>query len=273
MVVRITVALCLLASIARADIESELVQKGVAAYNDLEYPKAIDLLNKALKETLTREERVATYRTLAFSHVALGDIDKARGDFENLLRTDPKSSLDRSASPKVRGLFEEAKGKLATGVIKPEVGKTLAELTPELRPAAPKEGEALVVDVYHPGGIAVTLQLFYRTRGTANFSKVSGEGSLGRFSVTIPGMAIEAPGIEYYVEALDDNGAPIAAAGSLASPILLDIAARGKPVYKRGVFWGVLGGVLVAGAIAGVVSFLVLRPGPNTPATVTIVPQ
>jgi len=37
-----------LPSPARAAIESELVKQGIAAYNDLEYLRAVDLLQKAL---------------------------------------------------------------------------------------------------------------------------------------------------------------------------------------------------------------------------------
>src|ERR1700723_1615537 len=73
---------------ARAAIESDLVQRGVSAYNDLQYARAITLLHQALEETLTREEKLLTFQTLAFAHVAMNDAPSAEHDFENLLRID-----------------------------------------------------------------------------------------------------------------------------------------------------------------------------------------
>ncbi len=264
--VALVAALC---APARGEIESDLVKQGVAAYDNLDYQKAIELLNKALAETLTREEKVATYRTLAFSHVALGETEAARGDFENLLRADPSTQLDRRVSPRVRAVFEEARAALATRTTRTEE-KKLPELTPEFRPPKPRGGEPVVVSAYYPGGVAVTLQVFYRTRGQATFNKIAGEGALGRFEVTIPGLAVEAPAIEYYAVALDDNGAAVAGAGSLAQPLALDVGERPRPVYKSGVLWGILGGVAVAGAVAGVLAFFLTR---NAPAQITVIPQ
>ena len=87
---------------AQAAIESDLVKQGIAAYNDLEYPRAVELLKKALQETLTRDEKIVTFQTLAFAHVALGKNEEAVRDFENLLRIDGSFELDRTISPRVR---------------------------------------------------------------------------------------------------------------------------------------------------------------------------
>src|SRR6059058_1337298 len=116
---------------AYAAIESELVRQGIAAYNDLEYPRAIDLLHKALQETLTRDEKIVTFQTLAFAHVALGKHDDAVGDFERLLRIDGSFELDRTISPRVRAVFEEARGRVATqGGSSGDSGHALPELHP-----------------------------------------------------------------------------------------------------------------------------------------------
>ena len=103
------------AAARRAAIESDLVKQGIAAYNDLEYLRAVELLQKALQETLTRDEKIVTFQTLAFAHVALGKHDDAVRDFENLLRIDGRFELDRTISPRVRAVFEEARGQVATG--------------------------------------------------------------------------------------------------------------------------------------------------------------
>src|SRR5437762_11826123 len=105
----------LVAAPAMAGIDSDLVKQGIAAYNDLEYPRAVELLQKALQETLTRDEKMVTFQTLAFAHVALDKAEAAVMDFENLLRLDSTFELDRTISPRVRAVFEEAKARVATG--------------------------------------------------------------------------------------------------------------------------------------------------------------
>src|SRR4051812_21980263 len=97
------------ASVALADVDSPLVKNGLTAYGDLDYAKAVQLLEQARGESLTREEKLVTYRTLGMAYVALGKIDEGKKHFKRLLRIDPNSSLDRSVAPKVRAIFEEAK--------------------------------------------------------------------------------------------------------------------------------------------------------------------
>ena len=264
--------------VAHADIESELVKQGIAAYNDLEYPRSIELLQKALQETLTREEKLVTYQTLAFAHVALDKSDAAIIDFENLLHIDESFELDRTISPRVRAVFEEAKARVATGQgiegATREAG-ALPTLAPTLTPQKPKEGQPVAVHVDYPGGVATRLELFYRTRGSGVFSKLTIGGTAGKFETTIPGMNVHAPALEYYAAVLDESGAAVAKAGSLGQPLALDVRAIPKPVYRKGWFWGVIGGVVVVGAAVATTVALTTRSnvGPNTPATVTIQPQ
>src|SRR4051812_1188219 len=150
---------------ARAAIESDLVKQGIAAYNDLEYPRAIELLRKALQETLTRDEKIVTFQTLAFAHVALGKNDEAVRDFENLLRINGSFELDRTISPRVRAVFEEARGRVATQGGSDDRSRALAELHPQVTPHKIKEGQAVTIAASYPGGVASSVELFYRTRG------------------------------------------------------------------------------------------------------------
>ncbi len=89
--------LCVLccATRARADVEIPEVLAGVAAYNGLEYEKAISVLKQALNSTLTREEKMVAYKTLAFSYFARGNRAQAIVYFVNVLRLDVNFELDR----------------------------------------------------------------------------------------------------------------------------------------------------------------------------------
>jgi hypothetical protein len=139
-----------------------------------------------------------------------------------------------------------------------------------------KEGQALSVTGAYPGGLANHIELFYRTRGDNVYAKTTAPvDPAGHFDVTIPGMQVKAPAVEYYLVVLDDSGASVAAGGSLGQPLDLAVQGRKKPVYTKGWFWGVLAGAaVVAGGVATAVA-LSTRSNitPTTPATVTIQPQ
>lgn len=264
---------------AEAAIESELVKQGIAAYNDLEYLRAVDLLKKALQETLTRDEKIVTFQTLAFAHVALGKNDDAVRDFEQLLRIDGSFELDRTISPRVRAVFEEARARVATqgGGGGGETGRSLPELHPTVTPAkGVKEGQAVTIAASYPGGVASTVELFYRTRGQNVFAKLKQRVEAGgAFSITVPGMHVQGPALEYYFVVLDENGASVAIAGTLGQPLAVDVEGRKRPVYVKGWFWGVMGGIAVVGA--GVATAVVLSTrstiSASTPATISIQPH
>jgi len=127
----------------------------------------------------------------------------------------------------------------------------------------------LVLDkVVYPGGVARKMTVYFRKPGDAQFSREVVEGApSGRFDATVPGLSVQAPSLEYHVVLLDDNGASVAAAGSLGQPLSVGVARTPSPVYKRGWFWGVVGGVAAAGAIATGLA-LGLPRGSSAPVTV-----
>jgi len=264
----------LLAASAEAAIESDLVKQGIAAYDDLDYQKSIDLLNKALAETLTKEEKVATYKTLGFAHVAVDKPDEAQKDFEQLLTVDASFQMDRTVSPRVRVVFEKAQARIATTGLPTSEGRS--GIRPELSPRAPREGQPIAIRVAYPGGMASRMILFHRTRGQNRFSQVEARpvGAGGLFQTTVPGIGVLPPAFEYYINLVDESGAGVASAGTLGRPLAVDVIAKPRPVYTKGWFWGVIGGVAVAGVVAGVLAAtLPTHIGPDTPATLTIKPQ
>jgi len=251
---------------ARAEIDSALVKEGLAAYASLDLPRAISLLEQARNESLTRDEKIATYRTLGMAYVAVGQPGPAKVDFQHLLRVDPSAELDRSVAPKVRAVFEEAKAEAATSAH--ALAPALPSLSPSVEPAAPREGRHVTVHVVYPGGVARKMTVYFRKPGDAQFSRSVVEAApSGAFAATVPGMAVQSPSLEYHVVLLDDAGASIAAAGSLGQPLSVAVARTKKPVYARGWFWGVVGGVAAAGALATGLA-LGLPRGNSAPVTV-----
>jgi hypothetical protein len=242
-------ALASAAATARADVESALVKEGLAAYAELDYARAVALLERASGESLTREEKIVAYRTMGMAQVALDHSDLAKGYFQHLLRLDPSATLDRSVAPKVRAVFEQAKSEAATSAL--ALSPALPLLSATLAPSVLQEGQPATVRVRYPGGVARRMTLFFRPSGQTPFARISVEGAAdGRFSATVPGAAVRPPALEYHAVLVDDVGAAIAVLGSLGQPRSAAVTARRKPIYARGWFWGVLGGVAAAGAVA-----------------------
>jgi hypothetical protein len=252
----------MLAAPALASVESELVKQGVQAYDDLDHPRAVELLERALQETLTREELVVTYRTLAFCHDALGQPDRAQRDFERLLLVDRRFELDRTSSPRVRAVFQKAREAVATGKAAPNLDRAAAlpHVQLDVAPRAPYVGEPVTMGAVLPDP-ANTMHLFYRAHGEPVYlSLASSAGAGRRFESTIPAAAVRAPALEYYAVALDPNGVTVAQSGSLGEPLVLAVAERVTPVYRRAWLWTVISIVAVGAAVAGTLAYVYTTP-------------
>jgi hypothetical protein len=240
---------------ARAAVESELITQGMAALSSAEFEKCVDLISRALAESLTRDEKVAAYRTLGFCHSALDHAKEARAAFVQLLRVDDKAELDRSVAPKVRALFEEARTSLATGEALPPDGSpaepVLPSLHPEIKPQHAGQGQPISVSVSYPGGSAQELQVFFRSRGQARYqTERSTAQPNGLFSITVPGSEVKAPALELYLTALDGRGVALARAGNFSEPLVIDVTAPPAKKRSRAWVWGVVVPVIAAAGLA-----------------------
>jgi hypothetical protein len=263
-------------------VDSEAIKAALAAYDDLDYARCVSELQKALGESLTRDEKLVTYRTLAFCHVGLDKPDAAKFDFENLLRIDESYELDRRISPRIRAPFEEAKAAVATGESVEGQANEIQFKTPsvdtEVMPHKAGEGKAITVSAQFAARGATKAELFYRVRGQAVFNKLSTPGSPdGKFSFTVPGMQVQPPAVDYYLNLLDDSNTVVAHAGVLSQPLSVPVTAQKRPVYVKGWFWGVVvGAVAVAAAVVGgTVAATTGGSGvsKNSSASVTVVPR
>ncbi len=264
-----------LARPARAAAESDPVRAGVAAYDALEYERAIALLDAVLgtaqAESLTREEKILVLRTLALAQFALGREDETRAAFERLLRVDPAHQLDRRLAPRLRVLLEETRAKLATQAVAPPPPPGLKAVEVVAQPAVGREGTPLALRVADPGRDAPMLTLYHRSGGARAYSRVEAHRlAAGGYALTVPGALIHPPSFEFYLVLLDGAGAPVAGAGSLADPVRLPVSAAPRPVYRKAWFWGTIGGVVAAGALAAV---LAVTLTPEKPASVTVQPH
>lgn len=116
-----------LAQVSEDSLE-HMLQRAKTHYNSGEYQSAINELERALHflKQLGSTDQVEYHKYLAFSYVALGDKDKAKGQFEKALMLDPTITLDPTfVSPKIIKVFEEAQAemKIKPTPIEPEPPK------------------------------------------------------------------------------------------------------------------------------------------------------
>jgi len=97
------------------DSLEHMLQRAKLYYNNGEYESAINELEMALQylKQLESTDQVEAYKYFAFSYVALGDKEKAKGLFKTALTLNPKLTLDpATVSPKIIKVFEEAKAEM-----------------------------------------------------------------------------------------------------------------------------------------------------------------
>jgi hypothetical protein len=86
------------------------------------------------------------------------------------------------------------------------IGRPRTPVTEPVDAGAPVEVEATVT-----GAAPGTVDLRYRRGGRPAFASVSMQAAGARFTATIPGDSVTARGVEFFVAALDDRGAPVRA--------------------------------------------------------------
>jgi tetratricopeptide (TPR) repeat protein len=257
-------SLAILIALAMADLAvadptgNAEIDKGIAEYDDQEYERAVVTLEKALQgKNLTRQELVEGYRTLALSHVALGQDDQARTAFRRLLEVDPRYRLPRTENPRALDLFDEVRASM------PEA--TMAGVVAKVTPDKPRPGNTLTLalGVDDPEGHATRVTVHYRTRGKKSFSSVNAKKTDEGWEATISGAFVETPALEYHVVAVGERDAVIAALGSPELPVVLVIAAPGgtTPIYGKWWFWAGIGGA----AVATTAAILLLGGGADVP--------
>lgn len=251
-------------------VENEEVRQGLEAFDDVDYIRCVEVLQRSLQlSTLTTSEKVAAHRTLALAHVALGEPEQARRDFENLLRVEPEHDLDKSFAPNVRAMFDEARANLSLS----DGGKTsLPVLNSKRSSDTTVAGEPIGIRLLAPTGTK-RVELMYKPRGETGYSTIEkspGEG--GQVELMIPGLAVAPPAIDYVVKAYGATGDVTAADGSVTAPLSIEVRALKKVKKTKPWVWGAIAaGLVVVGGVAAGVAVALTRPSDN--ATLSIIPH
>lgn len=279
----VIMALLLFGSVAHADdvgpqaIETYL-ERGKKLFEEQEYTAAIQTLAPVTRDArATRSQRLRALEVIALAQFIRNDKGAARATFERILDIDPGYQLrDTSGSPALRAFFDDLKKQLIPG-FDPNAGA-------DLEHAAPTAGTAatpLEIEVRVTRGNVFDLVLATRRRGELSYATtpLTPRGDNRWRARLTPPPSTKPYVLEYYVEARDAGGGPIARIGGPDQPLEIALSAGGdapvvtrRPWYSR---WYVYaGGAAVAAGIGGVIVAATRGPDPGTlpPHTITVTP-
>jgi hypothetical protein len=241
---------------------------------DLRYEEVVERGLRTLRAAgpLSPRELVPIYRLLGTAYFLLGDEVHARAALVALFALDPDVQKPDDGSPKLRQFFERVRLEAAQVALDPA---PLTEVA---------EGRPVVVEARLQGATPHVDRVFvhYRTQGTGAYLVRRLEPRGGRLLATLPGVLLVdgmPRNLEYFLEARDSAGAPIALVGTEAAPLRARVIPQRRdpppaaaepqapapspppeapPIYRRWWFWGLVG---VAAAGAGAALYFGTRGG------------
>ncbi|HEX3345389.1 MAG TPA: hypothetical protein VHS09_12485, partial [Polyangiaceae bacterium] len=242
----------------------DLIQRGRELFEDQQYQESIQTLSGALvRPDNTLEQKIEIDRLLALDHITLGHHEEAENFVRALLAMQPGYELPKTESPRFRDFFAAARARWEAagrpGLVtdqSPPGRVTLKHASPS--EASPGAAVPLTASVDDPAHRAKAAALFYRTGARGPFTETAAQLSAGDGAVraTLPGSAVHAPYVAYYLLVTDAGGLPLAASGDADAPLRIPVteAAHGwvLPVAIGGGVVGAAGIVLGSLALAGV---------------------
>ena len=118
------------------DAASGALGTAEAAYRARHYEQVLPAVTTALATPLSRAQQTRAYELRALAYSAFDESSEAISAFESLLRVDAEY-VPRNVSPKVAGLYEEARRRVPFPKRKVVPPAALAPLPPARPPATP----------------------------------------------------------------------------------------------------------------------------------------
>jgi hypothetical protein len=242
---------------------SSLIKKGQDLFDEQLYEESIQTLSAALmRPGIAKDEKIEVYRLLAYNYITLQRTEEADGAVRGLLVLDPTFELPDGESPRFRDFFKQVRAKWE------EEGKPGAETASGatatgssvlIKHASPAQVDAglavsLTGTVDDPKAVVQRLKLYYRASADEKFATARAKYGMRKFTAEIPADVVEPPLVEYYFEALDENGLPVASRGDAESPLRIAVPDEGA-WYTSPWFWvpvtTVVAGAVVVGIVLG----------------------
>lgn len=248
------------------ETSAALLARTQALYDALEYDRVIPLAEAlVVREDLTLEQKLKGYELLGSAKAIVLDPLEAERPFRMLLRANPKADLQPNTPPKILAVFRKVQTEeraLAEQLAQVERDRIVAGLRLlDEPPASAQGGKPLPFSLRlrDPSGAVESVRVPYRRAGQPGYSSLALQRSLeGSWQGAIPGeFTSDEQGfqLEYYVETLDANRAPLLTVGSEQRPRVIPVepgvfsTARPPPLPKWAFFTG-LGLTVASGAAA-----------------------
>ncbi len=253
----VALSVCLLGVVcvipATADAQrNPLIAEGQSMYDDLRYEEALQTLSAGLvRSGNSEQERATIYRLLALTYLSLGRSEEAEGAYRSLLGIEPEFDPGDNVSPRFREFFSGVRERWeADG----RPGVATAPPTPiEIVHASPAQADPgaeipLTATIQDPQGRVSGLVLAYRQGTSDVFRRLDCDFRDGAFVAVIPGEDVAPPLVEYYFEAVDGAGLPVAARGDVAAPLRIAVEGPSNSVLTKWWFW-TIAVVVIGGAV------------------------
>jgi len=208
-----------------------LINKGQEQFDEQLYAESIQTLSAALmRPGIDAQEKIRVYQLLAYNYIVLQRDEEADGAVRGLLVLDPKYSLPETESPRFRDFFDktretwEKEGRPGLEVKDPGAGAKPVVIK-HTAPAQVSAGLTVSLDgkIDDPDAVIDKVILFYRSGTDGSFEQKRVNFTMRKFTVDIPGDAVEPPLVEYYIQAVDNGGLPVASRGDVENPLRIAV--------------------------------------------------
>ncbi len=256
---------------ASAQRNNPLIEQGEGLYDELRFEEALQVLSAALvRSGNTNEDRATIFRLLAFTYNALGRDEESAGAYRSLLSLSPDYEPEGTVAPRVRTFFSQVRTQWESEGrpgLPPPAPVTIAHRSPAQQDRT--VAVQLRASLEDPSQRVERLVLAYRQGTNDVFRRVDCDRDGDDFLATIPGEDVRPPLVEYYFEAVDGSGLPVAARGDVAAPLRIAVEAEQEGgIATKWWFWTAVG-VGVAAAI--VTTVVVVRNNSSGPEQGTLI--
>lgn len=254
---------------------TSLIQRGLDLFDDQQYEESIQTLSAALlRPGTSTKEKIEIYRLLAYNYITLKRTEEADAAVRGLLVLDESFRLPPSESPRFRDFFDATRAKWESeGKPGKDEGASSASSAAKILHSSPAQTSAgtivkLTGTVEDPDDDVRGVELAYRAGNKGRFVTVAATYSLGQFRAQIPAKSVKPPLVEYYLQAIDKGGLPVASRGDAATPLRIAVPDSGG-VLKSPWFWVPVGVTVVGGAVLTAV-LVTMNTGKTSTVTINV---
>jgi hypothetical protein len=259
----------------------KLIKDGKEKFDEGQYEESIEKLSAAiLKQDITKDQKIEALRLLAYNYIVRNQEDSARAAAYQIYSLDEDFELGKKESPRFKEPFVKFKKQWV------DEGKPGKVKPAEKPPASVAIKHSPATEVPHDSSIAISgsfedpdkrvakISLFFRAGTSGKFTSIDASVTGTTFSSKIPAVAVKPPLVEYYLEAFDEGGIPIANRGDADTPLRVAVAGDSGSIFGTWWFWtgatAVVAGAVVGGILLSRKSSSTNSGPPTSTVTITI---